>query len=625
MSAAPPLARLREALLPDTDVLSALLCTYGLDPRFFEAEVLPALLPTRLFSDVSSGSLAGYLFEADEATAQTPVEVFYDHITDGEGGQLHLAYQRVDLGSRAFHPKLIVAEYEDRLRVIVSSANLTRPAWTSLFELFVVDDLVKGEPHGWTAGLRTFIPALRQRTGYDGRAATRILARLEDVGEAPIRTLHHSFDARLLDAAFPPVASSAIDVVSPFFEGEDGPGLFDELRKRYPSASLRLFLAASEAESGYVVVGPPDKLNELRGDGADLQLVRPSWEGDDDRAPDRRGLHGKLLAVELDGHHHVAVGSANATRAALRWPVDEGGNAELIVTASLTPRAFARLLPSSFAAPDDVTFEAADHSGEDEDPGAEAASYVRSATYSAVTGELTLVLTDAAHVLTVTYGGTTLGTTEGREWSSPLMFGADTFVTVSAGHGPAIVPVIVLDPERMAPRGAPTDLDLEALADLLAGHRQLTHAPGSVLPTSKSAAGDEAGTPIFGRGAIPWRRILAGLRGLQDDLTAQLPSPEATAWTLENPLRFGGLLDRFVAAHEAGRFLDGDFAFALHQARSTLDAVHRTAREPEFVASGKLLERTRREVQQRLDDLLTGAGAEVRGQIEVLERTQVTS
>jgi hypothetical protein len=79
-----------------------------------------------------------------------------------------------------------------------------------------------------------------------------------------------------------------------------------------------------------------------------------------------------------------------------------------------------------------------------------------------------------------------------------------------------------------------------------------------------------------------------------------------------------------VAAHEAGRFLDGDFAFALHLARTMLDSVRTTAREPEFVASGELIDRTRSEVQQRLDELLTVAGAEVRGQMEILERTKMT-
>jgi len=77
MSQKQPLGRLREALLPNTDVRSALLCTYGLDPRFFEAEILPALLPTRLSSDANSGSIGAYLFEADEALAQTPVDVYY--------------------------------------------------------------------------------------------------------------------------------------------------------------------------------------------------------------------------------------------------------------------------------------------------------------------------------------------------------------------------------------------------------------------------------------------------------------------------------------------------------------------------------------------------------------------
>lgn len=622
MSQKQPLGRLREALLPNTDVRSALLCTYGLDPRFFEAEILPALLPTRLSSDANSGSISAYLFEADEALAQTPVDVYYDHIM-GEGMQLKLAYQQVDLRPRAFHPKLLVAEYDDRLRVIVGSANLTRPAWTSLFELFVVEDLLEGQPHGWAAGLRTFIGAIAASVHRQGAAATRILRCLERVGEAEPSTLHHSFDTRLFDAAFPPVQANAIAIVSPFFEGEDGAGVFDELEERYPTSPIRLFLAATKTETGYVVAGPPEKLQKLRADDCnELRLIEPLWaEVDDERAPEHRSLHGKLLAVATGDGHHVTVGSANATRAALLGKVREGGNAELVVTATLTSAALRNLLPASIKAPEGVVF-AGGPEGEDEPPDSDAAKWVVSALFYANPGELRLELEPDAPKLVISYGGRSLGGTNGSHWTASMTFGADTYVTVDAGDGPAIVPIIVIDPERLTPRGGPDHLDLEALADLLAGRRNIVHGSGDHLMTQGLPGVGASGGSMFGKGAIPWRRILAALRGLEADLLAQLRSAEATAWTLSNPLRFGGLLDRFEAAHAGGRFLDGDLAFALHESETMLDTVCAAGTGPETAESLVLLEAAHTDVRRRLEDLVARADPGVRDQLAILNRTE---
>lgn len=614
-----PLSRLRDSLLPDTDVRAALLCTYGLDPQFFEAEILPALLPTALGTDASAGSLSAYLYEADGATATSRIEVLYDHLV-ADGPQLFLGYRQIDLGGRAFHPKILIAEYEDRLRVVVASANLTRAGWTSLFELMFVDDLLPGVPHGWTSGLRSFVEATAAAAGGRGAAAERILTFLDRVG-ASGSTLHHSFDGPLIEAAFPAGAPTRVDVVSPFFEGEDGTGLFDQLTSRYPKAQLVLHLAASENEDGYVVYGPAEKLRALREAGAELRLIHSHWDDDDDRVPERRALHGKLLAVTKGGRSHVTVGSANATRAALLHPVAQGGNAELVVTLSCGCGQLDKLLPPSMKAGDRLTFSDVDPTGQEEAVAQDAAQWVEFATYSAKTCALTLAMRADSPPLRVTYGGAVLGTTHDRSWVAPLdQLGADAFVRVDAGSGPAIVPFVVLDPEYLAPRGTPFTLDLEGLADLLAGYRQLIHPPGEELPGHAGRGAGGLDTPTFGKGAIPWRRILAGLDGLGQDLVRQFAIPDAVRWTLANPLRLGGLRARFAAAHEAGRFLDGDFAFALYETIRTLEATLVDGFEPQ--ESAKLITATRDDVAAELDALLKDAEPGLRKQVAVLSRSE---
>lgn len=617
MSAVAPLARLKEALRPSEDVRSAFLVTYGLDPRFFEAEVLPALLPTKLANDATAGSLSAYLHEADQAAATAPIEVLYDHLT-GEGPQLFNRYRQVVLGNRAFHPKLILAEYDDALRAVVASANLTRPGWTSLFELFVVDELQRGAQHSWASGLRSFLAAASDAAGGRGAAAERMLAFLDDVDEAPHPTLHHSFDSALVEAAFPTASAAAIDITSPFFEGEDGEGLFDELRRRHPDADLTLYLAASQqAESGYIVHGPPEKLEKLRADGARLRLLHSHWEGDDDTAPDHRGLHGKMLAFRVGRRWHVVIGSANATRAALLKPVASSGNAELVVTLELDQRAYERLLPPAFEPDRALTFDPGDPSGEEEGPQHDTSRFVSSATYSAAGGRLRLELVDGAPPLVVHYAGRALGMARPPDFECQLPeLTADAFVTVDGGNGPAVVPFVVVDPEALAPRGTPLDLDLEALADLLAGRRELVHQSGSGLRASTGSASAASGSPVFGRGAIPWRRILAGLRGLHDDLVRQLAIPEAVTWTLRNPVRLAGLRERFEEARRTDRFLDGDLAFALHESSAMLRQVRAAA--VDFPISARLVAEVEQELARDLEAALENADPTVRAQLEVL-------
>ena len=452
----------------------------------------------------------------------------------------------MDLGGAAFHPKLLVAEYDDQIRVVVGSANLTRPGWTSLFELFVVEALERGEPHPWAVSLRTFLESAARAAGGIGAACARVAALPSRVPVASPASLHHSFAGALAQTALPAGAVSRIDVVSPFFEGEEGAGVFDHLRRRCPRRPPGLFLSAAQTKQGYVVHGPPVKLQALRDSGAELRLIRASWDGDDDRAPDRRALHGKLLGFRVGRRHHVLVGSANATRAALLRNVAARGNAELVAQLDLGAAAYERLLPPSFATESQLTFDEVDASGE-EDVQQDAARHVNSATYEAATARLTLRLDPDAPALEVRYLDMALGTAHAPVWTTELLaLGADAHVTVDAGAGPAIVPFVLLDPEALVPRGTPLDLDLEALAELLAGRRELAHAPGDELGSAPPGT-VSGGAGIFGRGAIPWRRIIAGLQGLHDDLVRQQAVPEpssgrcttrcgsAVSWTASRP------------------------------------------------------------------------------------------
>lgn len=620
----PPFARLREAFDPERDAQALFLCTFGLDAPFFESEILPTLLPSGLPLDPQAGSRAGYLRAADEVLASTPIEVWYNHMVS-EGPRLPLVTYRQAANNRAaFHPKLSLVDYGDRLRAVVSSANLTRSAWTSLFELFVVEDLVADEPHPWSVPLQRFVRDAADAANGLTPAAEAMLHRLALIPSTDGEALFSSYDGALKETTWPEGPIDRIDVVSPFFEGEGGEGLFDALTDRYPGVTLRLFLAAAENETGYTVHGPPDKLQSLKDSGAEIRLIYPMWEGDDHEAPVRRTLHGKLLAFTKGRESHAVVGSANFTRAALARSVEQGGNAELVATLTTSKRALESVLPPSFTTEERLTFVAADPSEEDVAPEVDAARFVVSASYRAHSGEIEVRLTDDAPALQIAYSGRVLGTATGRTWRANLArLDADAFVTVDAGEGRAIVPLVVEDPESFEPRGSASALDLEGFCDVLSGRREPVAVSGDALEPSLGPPVAGQADPVLGGGrAIPWRRILAGIAGLRDDLIRQRPSSHAVAWTIHNPTRLAGLRRRLEAAHERGVLKDGDLAFALFDLARALRAAGDAASDHD--ESEALIRDATEAAEADLARLLDRASPELARQLRVLEEAHGT-
>ena len=152
----PPSRRLRSERRSRARVLLHL----RLRPTVLRGRLLPALLPNSVSLDREAGSESAYLNAADTALQRRDVGVFYDHLAEGEGPELLYGSWPVDVRPRAFHAKLMLLDYGDTVRAVISSANLTAAAWTRNLELFVVEDLRRGTPHAWASGLRSFIAQL---------------------------------------------------------------------------------------------------------------------------------------------------------------------------------------------------------------------------------------------------------------------------------------------------------------------------------------------------------------------------------------------------------------------------------------------------------------------------------
>ena len=612
------LARLKDIFLPEREPRRALFCTYGFDARFFESEVIPALFPTSLRLDREAGSQDAYLHAADVALARPAIGVFYDHLL-GDGPELIYGAWRVDVAPRAFHPKLAVLDYGDVIRVGIGSANLTRAAWTGLLELFVVADLVPGVVHTWADGLNQFVSELIARIPPDhSKLGVEMTANLRAVPSAGGSSrVASTWSGPLLDAVLDGISGvQRVDAVTPFFEGSDGPGVFDELRERIGSPPGRLYTATDEVDGRTRVSGPPEKLRELTiDDGWELHGVNKVWDGDEEGAP-LRGLHGKLLGITHAAGVRLMIGSANLTRAALLHRVP-GANVELVVLQDVSASDLKRALPQATRLPPEgVDFEdRGDPSDEDNEAQAGAERYVLEATYRATAARLSLVFVPGAPQLEIRYGDALLdGVRADTTWSSPLELAAPRYVTVDDGQLAGMVPFVIVDQEALAPRGNAMVVGLETFFEILAGNREPpTPADGDPRTGASAAIGDVE--VVGARGAIPWRRYLAAVAGIGRELERERLNIRGLRFTIENPTRLRGLIDRLHQARDDRRFTGADLLYALYELEHELRRVLALESPDE---SRDLLAATATEIANDRTKLMALVAPDVREQLRIL-------
>lgn len=610
-------ARLQDLFLRDREPQSALFCTYGFDTRFFESEVIPAMFPISLGLDSESGLQSAYLNAADTLLAQRRVAVFYDHFVS-EGPELHYAAWPVYVAPRAFHPKLIVLDYGDVIRVVIGSANLTTAAWTRLLELFVVEDLVPGQPHPWSEGIEQFLVRLKERIP-DGHADLRdeIIRNLSSVHHTQgASRVTSTYEEPLLDALLHNASDArAVHAVTPFFEESDGPGVFDALERRLGSVKGRLYTSTTDADGTARVYGPPEKLRALITEGGwELHGVKKVWDGDEDDAP-LRELHGKLLSVTDANGIRSMLGSANLTRAALLEGAPQA-NVELVVIEDQSAAELRQALPQATRLhADAVDFEEPTDTDEDHPVSPGPGRYILEATYTAKTGRLSLVIAPGAPDLVIRYEDTLIeGQLDQHVWTALLDLGLHQYVTVHDGGDSSIVPFVIVDPSALEPRGAAAVMNLEDFLEILAGRREgASTGEPEVYGEPGGVAGD--GLVVGTRGAIPWRKYLAAVEGIGFELEQELHVETGLRFTIENPTRLAGLLDRLDEARDELRFTKADLLYALYELGRELSRVL-ALDAPD--GSRRLLEDARADIGRRSAELVSHSGRKLASQIRVL-------
>jgi hypothetical protein len=576
------LARLRDVFVPGEEPQRAFFCTYGFAAPFFESEILPALLPKSLSLDREAGSTGGYLNAADTALQRRDVGVFYDHLDgEGEGPQLRYGTWAVNVRPGAFHAKLMLLDYGDRVRAVISSANLTPSAWTRNLELFVVEDLTRGASHSWAGGLRAFVRHLVDQIPETQAVYRETLGGLlADISPAVgTDRVSSTWQEPLLAALFTDLERPRhIDVVTPFFEGVHGSGVFDAITARAPEITGRLYVATTTDNGRAQVTGPAEKLDALLAGGRwTMRGVRQTWDGDEPDAP-LRGLHGKMLALEHAGGTRVMLGSANVTRAALLGPAKSAaapghGNVELTVFRDMTTGQARGVLPQS----DPLSRAALDLVDPPDDfeetaPGPE--FYVIEATYYGRQGELEVVLREDAPPLMLRYEDRIILDASGTRRRTPLILGTACYIVADDGTMAGVVPFTVVDAHLLVPRGSRSRIGLEDFLDVLAGQRELPLAPEGAFG-ARDHAGLAKPVELAGRsGPIPWRRFLAAIHGLGQEIERERSFERGLQFVLESPVRLKGLRDQLEQARAVGRLTPADLLYALYELSRELTRIH---------------------------------------------------
>lgn len=297
----------------------AVICTYTFNPLFFEEYCLD-----KFDSLKRNGNISVIL---DRGTYQRAIQAGEHH----RPRQANLRYLLHPTAPRGvFHAKLVLLAGPKRGRLVIGSANFTRPGITSNAELVAAFELEPGKDESaaplfgqalaflerlaerWPSeSLESNLAALRR----DADWLVLVKAPTEEV--ALLDNLSRPLLEQLAERVVPPV--SRLSLVSRFFD--ETPALLTKVTALLDPAEVCIY-----TQNGTTTMTPAwiDACNQL-GREAAIYLC-PYGDGENPQ-----DLHAKALLVEDAAGALLAYGSANFTSAALNRTA-ETGNVELLLS-----------------------------------------------------------------------------------------------------------------------------------------------------------------------------------------------------------------------------------------------------------------------------------------------------
>jgi hypothetical protein len=613
--------RLLDLWLPPEDAgppLGCLATTFTFEADFFEQQCLGRFLGL----DTRPGEAAtdiGYLIEREEKLAETPVCVIADRSLNPDGRSLRWDVLPVAAPTGVMHAKVSVLVWEQAVRFITTSANLSEHAFRRSIELAVAFDVQDGSElsRGIVDELVEAIErVVRSAPGAEAAAGPRPRA-LDILNRARDRISNFGLPERLrrgsprMAVVMPRLGSDALDglmsvwsggpprwatVMSPYFDVADGPSR--------AAGRLAAVLAKRKASVDFIV--PVEYLGEREIAKVPRALInafpkRIDVAIHDVKQPDEaepRRLHGKLVVLESDGWIAALVGSSNFSAPGLG--LDGGGNVEIgLAIGAPQGGTVAKALLELALIGEEVDLDSLEYEAV-EDP---------EETQPSVPAGFVQVLGDPgppARLEIEIAGGDLprawwIRTPDGQDildagrWQSD---GGGSVVGVDAPGGElpfnvaiewrtragetarASLPVNVTDPGRLPAPDELRSLPVQALLRALASVRPLHEGVVEAIERherSRAGALDEL-DPLkrfspSGQLLHRTREMSAALAGLRERVEKPAATLDAFRWRLEGP--FGPLViaEKLIEERRENRSVEGEESFMLAEIALTLAGV----------------------------------------------------
>ena len=286
---------------------TALLSTFSIDIDFFERKFL--------YTFIKNGirSIAVYCDanEWNKAVASANGEAFGRQYT----------VNPIALPA-TYHPKVILLLGDDKARLILGSANLTRSGQLYNNEVFNYVDYDKNDQK-YRDIIYAAILFFKHSNGLVAYSDENIISQLKNLGYNRESDKNgelffmDSFDKSIVDQVKTVISDTVlhINICAPYYDNELT--AFETLKKQFPDATFNIFLQYQKSTF-------PE--NKYRGSNIDKVLVFDSLD-----APGKENnhfYHGKVFSFDTAENTYILFGSSNCTSSALTKSVSDNGNYE---------------------------------------------------------------------------------------------------------------------------------------------------------------------------------------------------------------------------------------------------------------------------------------------------------
>ena len=592
--------------------LACLATTFTFEAAFFEEQCLSRFLGLDWKRDEGGEEIA-FLIELQEKFGEARISVLADRSVEAEGRSLQWDLLTVGVKGGVMHAKVTLLIWQNLVRLVVGSANLTRGSYRDNLEAQIVLDAT-GEDGPPSALMAELLVGLKDLAGR-----SRVLKRdqaFATIDDAERRLA--AFGERIPRRRDPQMAivpsgpgQSALDgldavwkggpprlatVLSPFFDA-DGADVAAAIGGRLAhrgGSEVKFVVKADLGAPGSKVRvhAPPSLLESLpkRVTGRMHSLRQTTQE-------ELRGLHAKAILLESDSHTALLIGSSNFTRAGLG--IGNPANHELNVAIGArkgtdVAKELSKLIPVG----PPISLEDAGYLVEEEedelgaqpelpwgfeeallDPLAPASLRLRfkpeelPAKWS-IRSHDDAPLADSVRWSTAGHP---------KECKFPLPSEALPDLLKVRWHGlereeEAWWPVNVTDKAALPPPKALRDLSVDARLIALASSRPLHESVIEAMRATGGGGGNIELDPLLRysqTGQLMRRARLASqaFAGLRTRLERPAANEEALVWRLEGPFGPKAIADGLVARAEDGDAVEGETSFLLAELALTLSHV----------------------------------------------------